>query len=149
MNTLLGDGMSSRCFRIFANATDLRDSVYSFLNMMRDTGSFGVYLGTDKKHIEQALDLVSAELNLLRTKPIAKAELQRTKAQLKGSMLLGLESTSARMMRLGTGETVLWRVHRVGDNLSRDRFGDRGERDRSCTTAAKGRLVCYNNLRTD
>ena len=72
--------------------------------MLRDTGSFGVYLGTDKKHIQRALDLVFTELHALRTKPIPKAELQRTKAQLKGSMLLGLESTSARMMRLGTGE---------------------------------------------
>ena len=63
-----------------------------------------MYLGTDKKHIQRALDLVFAELHALRTKPIPKAELQRTKAQLKGSMLLGLESTSARMMRLGTGE---------------------------------------------
>jgi predicted Zn-dependent peptidase len=72
--------------------------------MMRDTGSFGVYVGTDKKHVHDSLELISIELERLKTKPISKAELQRTKAQLKGNMLLGLESTSARMMRLGTGE---------------------------------------------
>ena len=104
MNTLLGDGMSSRLFQNIRERYGFAYSVYSFLNMLRDTGSFGVYLGTDKKHIQRALDLVFAELHTLRTKPIPKAELQRTKAQLKGSMLLGLESTSARMMRLGTGE---------------------------------------------
>jgi len=104
MNTLLGDGMSSRLFQNIRERYGFAYTVYSFLNMLRDTGSFGVYLGTDKKHVQQSLDLVFAELHSLRTKPISKAELQRTKAQLKGSMLLGLESTSARMMRLGTGE---------------------------------------------
>ncbi|MGA9407415.1 MAG: pitrilysin family protein [Bacteroidota bacterium] len=104
MNTLLGDGMSSRLFQNIRERYGFAYSVYSFLNMLQDTGSFGVYLGTDKKHIQQSLDLVFSELHSLRAKPIPKAELQRTKAQLKGSMLLGLESTSARMMRLGTGE---------------------------------------------
>ncbi len=104
MNSLLGDGMSSRLFQNIRERYGFAYSVYSFLNMLRDAGSFGVYIGTDKKHIQQSRDLISAELRKLRTKPISKSELNRTKAQLKGSMLLGLESTSARMMRLGTGE---------------------------------------------
>jgi predicted Zn-dependent peptidase len=104
MNTLLGDGMSSRLFQNIRERYGFAYSVYSFLNMLRDTGSFGVYVGTDKKHVQDSLELISAELHKLKTKPISKAELQRTKAQLKGNMLLGLESTSARMMRLGTGE---------------------------------------------
>ncbi len=104
MNTLLGDGMSSRLFQNIRERYGFAYSVYSFLNMMKDTGSFGVYIGTDKKHIEQSRDLIFAELHKLKAKPISRAELQRTKAQLKGNLLLGLESTSARMMRLGTGE---------------------------------------------
>jgi predicted Zn-dependent peptidase len=104
MNTLLGDGMSSRLFQNIRERYGFAYSVYSFLNMMRGTGSFGVYVGTDKKHVHDSLELIFVELEKLKTKPISKAELQRTKAQLKGNMLLGLESTSARMMRLGTGE---------------------------------------------
>lgn len=104
MNTLLGDGMSSRLFQNIRERYGFAYSVYSFLNMLEDTGSFGVYIGTDKKHVERCLELVSRELRKLSTKPVPKAELHRTKAQLKGNMLLGLESTSARMMRLGTGE---------------------------------------------
>jgi predicted Zn-dependent peptidase len=104
MNTLLGDGMSSRLFQNIRERYGFAYSVYSFLNFLYDTGSFGVYIGTDKRHVSQCLDLVSVELEKLRTKAISKAELQRTKAQLKGSMMLGLESTSNRMMRLGSGE---------------------------------------------
>ena len=104
LNTLLGDGMSSRLFQNIRERYGFAYSIYSFLNMLRDTGSFGVYIGTDKKHIQKSLDLIFAEMRGLTKKPIPKAELERTKAQLKGNMLLGLESTSARMMRLGTGE---------------------------------------------
>ncbi|MDE3056703.1 MAG: insulinase family protein [Bacteroidota bacterium] len=104
LNTLLGDGMSSRLFQNIREKYGYAYSVYSFLNMLNDTGSFGVYVGTDKKHIAHSLDLVHEELLKLKKKSVSSAELKRTKEQLKGSMLLGLESTSNRMMRLGSGE---------------------------------------------
>ncbi|HTR81814.1 MAG TPA: pitrilysin family protein [Bacteroidota bacterium] len=115
LNTLLGDGMSSRLFQNIRERYGFAYSVYSFLNMMRDTGSFGVYIGTDKTHIEKSLDLIFGELRGLTKKGISKAELERTKAQLKGNMLLGLESTSARMMRLGTGELYFGEFTELGE----------------------------------
>ena len=104
MNTVLGDGMSSRLFQQIREKHGLAYSVYSFLGLMKDTGSFGIYLGTDTKSVKKALDLSYQELHKMRTKLLSKSELQRAKAQLKGSMLLSLESTSNRMMRLGNGE---------------------------------------------
>lgn len=104
LNTLLGDGMSSRLFQNIREKYGYAYSVYSFLNLLNDTGSFGVYVGTDKKHVTRCLDLVNGEFSKLKQKPVSATELKRTKEQLKGSMLLGLESTSNRMMRLGSSE---------------------------------------------
>lgn len=104
LNTILGDGMSSRLFQNIREKYGFAYSVYSFLTLMEDTGVFGVYAATDVKHIQKTIDLVYKELRALAKKPMTKMELLRSKAQLKGSILLGLESTSHRMMRLGSGE---------------------------------------------
>jgi len=104
LNTILGDGMSSRLFQNIREKYGFAYTVYSFLTLMEDTGVFGVYAATDVKHIQKTLDLVYKELQALATKPMSATELQRSKAQLKGNILLGLESTSHRMMRLGSGE---------------------------------------------
>jgi len=72
--------------------------------MMSDAGVFSAYIGTDKAHVSTSTDLIIREFDKLRQKPVSKAELQRTKAQLKGSMMLSLESIPNRMMRLGTSE---------------------------------------------
>ena len=104
LNTLLGDGMSSRLFQNVRERYGFAYSVYSFANMLSDSGSFGVYVGTDKGHVEASTDLIMRELANLKSKSVSKAELARTKAQLKGSMMLSLESIPHRMMRLGTSE---------------------------------------------
>ncbi len=104
LNTLLGDGMSSRLFQNIRERYGFAYSVYSFVNMLSDSGSFGVYVGTDKTHIDASTNLILEELRKLRQKPVSRAELARTKAQLKGSMMLSLESIPHRMMRLGSSE---------------------------------------------
>jgi predicted Zn-dependent peptidase len=104
LNTLLGDGMSSRLFQNIRERYGFAYAVYSFSNMMVDTGSAGIYIGTDKSHIEQCIDLVKKELHRLRRQKVTKQELERTKAQLKGNLLLGLENIPNRMIRLGSSE---------------------------------------------
>ena len=104
LNTLLGDGMSSRLFQNVREKYGFAYNVYSFANMLSDSGSFGVYVGTDKTHVEASTDLILKELDKLTSKPVSTAELSRTKAQLKGSMMLSLESIPHRMMRLGSSE---------------------------------------------
>lgn len=104
LNTLLGDGMSSRLFQNIREKYGFAYAVYSFNNMMQDTGAAGVYIGTDNSHVQRCIDLVWKELKSLRNHGITKQELIRTKAQLKGSMMLGMENIPNRMIRLGSSE---------------------------------------------
>jgi predicted Zn-dependent peptidase len=104
MNALLGEGMSSRLYQTIREKHGLAYSVYSFVNLLSDAGSFGAYIGTDKKNIADASELMHLEFEKLRCKPVPQAELERTKSQIKGTMMLGLENMSGRMMRLGSSE---------------------------------------------
>ncbi len=106
LNTLLGEGMSSRLFQNIREKYGFAYNVYSFANTLSDTGTFGVYVGTGKDHIQNSIELIHRELDKLRSKGVSRAELQRTKEQLKGTMMLSLESMSSRMMRLGTTELI-------------------------------------------
>jgi predicted Zn-dependent peptidase len=110
MNTLLGDGMSSRLFQSVRERRGIAYSVYSYANPMTDTGTFGVYAGLDRANIDRTLDLVWKELDSLRRKAVPLTELRRTKDQLKGSMMLSLESIPNRMMRLGGSELSLGKL---------------------------------------
>ncbi len=104
LNTMLGEGMSSRLYQNIRERRGIAYSVYSFLNLFSDSGAFGVYLGTDKKNLDRALDAAQLEIQKMVEKPVRASELQRAKNQIKGNMILGLESMSNRMMRLGTSE---------------------------------------------
>ncbi len=104
LNTLFGEGMSSRLFQNIRERYGFAYSIYSFTNLFCDTGIFGIYVGTDNKHIERSIDLIYTELEKLKSKSVGKAELERTKEQMKGNMMLGLENMSNRMLRLGSGE---------------------------------------------
>lgn len=104
LTTLLGDGMSSRLFQNIREKYGFAYAVYSFNNMMLDTGSTGIYINTDKNHIQQCIDLVKKELKKLRKHKISKQDLKRTQAQLKGNLMLSLENIPNRMIRLGSSE---------------------------------------------
>ncbi len=107
LNALLGEGMSSRLYQTIRERYGMAYSVYSFVNMLSDTGIFGAYIGTDQKNVQNALDLMHKEFDRLKTKLVSRAELERTKSQIKGTMMLGLENMSSRMMRLGSTELYL------------------------------------------
>jgi predicted Zn-dependent peptidase len=104
MNALLGEGMSSRLYQNIREKYGFAYSVYSYTNLMSDTGIFGAYMATDRKNIKNSIELIQKELNRLKTKTVSRAELDRTKSQIKGVMMLGLENMSGRMMRLGSSE---------------------------------------------
>ncbi len=104
LNTILGGGMSSRLNQNIREKYGYCYSVYSFLNMHSDTGDFGVYMGTDAHKIERAKNLIFKELEKLADKPVSGRTLSQAKSQVKGSVMLGLESMSNRMMRIGRQE---------------------------------------------
>lgn len=119
LNTVLGEGMSSRLFQNIREKYGFAYSVYSFANMMSDTGNFGVYIGTDKNNIDNSIELIYKELEKLVRKPVTGVELRRAKAQVKGSMMLSLENTSSRMMRLGSGELYYGHLMPVDEVIRR------------------------------
>lgn len=115
MNTLLGGGMSSRLFQNIREKHGLAYSIYSFHDFMYDTGIFGTYIGTDPERETQAVQLLKEELARLREEKVSAVELERTKNQLKGGLLLGLESTSSRMNRLANMEMYLGRYYSLDE----------------------------------
>ncbi|MCF7801183.1 MAG: insulinase family protein [Candidatus Marinimicrobia bacterium] len=101
LNALLSGGMSSRLFQNIREAHGVAYAIYSFANLYRDTGVFGVYLATDPKNRNRALELIQNEFNKLAEAPVAEQELERVKAQYKSGIVMSEESMERRMFRLG------------------------------------------------
>ncbi|MFQ5584733.1 MAG: M16 family metallopeptidase, partial [Calditrichia bacterium] len=97
-------GMSSRLFQNIREKYGLAYSIYSFLDFFSDTGIFGIYFGTDKKNITKTLRLINREINHLKNRRITARELREANAQLKGSLILNMENTANRMVRLAKME---------------------------------------------
>ncbi len=104
LNTILGGGMSSRLFRTIREDKGLAYSIYSYLEKFVDSGIYGIYAGTDKNKVQQCIDLIWKELKRITTEKISEKELSKIKSQIKGSLMLSLESTSSRMMKLARME---------------------------------------------
>ncbi|MDI6740496.1 MAG: pitrilysin family protein, partial [Candidatus Edwardsbacteria bacterium] len=106
LSTMLGGGMSSRLFQSIREEAALAYSVNTFLELYRDAGLFGAYLGTSPGQIQKASDMALAEFKKICAEPVPKQEFVNAKAQLKGSMILGMESVTNRMMRLAKTELI-------------------------------------------
>ncbi len=119
LNGLLGEGMSSRLYQTIRERFGFAYAVYSFVTFLSDTGIFGVYIGTDPKNLDRSKSLAENELRRLIDKEVSAAELKRTKSQIKGNLMLGLESMSNRMMRLGGAELYLEEYQPVDEILRR------------------------------
>lgn len=104
LNTLLGGGMSSRLNQNIREKYGYCYNIYSYVNLHSDVGDFGVYMGTDAKHVDHAEKLIFREMDKLRQKPVSERMLERSKSQVKGGIMLGLESMGSRMMRIGRQE---------------------------------------------
>ena len=115
--TYLGGGMSSVLFQKIREERGLAYAVASYHDPFSDAGVFGVSLGTDSKHLRQAFDLILAECRRLKKRPLDSAAVKAVKAQIKGHMMLAMESTSARMSRLGRQELMLGRYQSMTDTL--------------------------------
>lgn len=106
LNTILGGNMSSRLFQEIREKRGIAYSVYSFLVSYVDAGLLGVYLATEPKNVNQALEIIQREIRRIQKGDISKSELAATKEHLIGGILLGAESTDSRMMRLAKNEYV-------------------------------------------
>jgi predicted Zn-dependent peptidase len=100
-DAIFGGLSSSRLFQAVREERGLAYSVYSFNGQFSDTGQIGLYLGTRPDNLAEAMRVVSDELARMRENPATEDELQRTKENVKARVILAMESTGARMNRLG------------------------------------------------
>ncbi|HEY1538011.1 MAG TPA: pitrilysin family protein [Solirubrobacteraceae bacterium] len=101
LDNILGGTSSSRLFQEVRERRGLAYNVFSFQSLFASTGQIGLYLGTRPDNVAPALQVVADELDRLRREGFTADELDRSKQNVKGRMVLSLESTAARMNRLG------------------------------------------------
>jgi predicted Zn-dependent peptidase len=127
---ILGGGMSSRLFQNIREKRGLVYSIFSMLNLYRDAGALVVYAGTASENAKEVIDLTLYEFRRLREQLVPSRELRRAKENIKGSVMLSLESSSSRMTNLAQQliyyghfkslEEVLGAVERVSAREIRD-----------------------------
>ena len=141
LNTILGGGMSSRLNQNIREKYGWCYSVYSFVNVQTDSGDLGVYIGTDASRVDRSRALIERELAKLAEAPVSDRMLTRAKHQLKGSIVLGLESTTNRMQRLGRVELTYGRVVPIDEVVAEiDAVTAEGVREVAEELFAPGRL---------
>jgi predicted Zn-dependent peptidase len=116
LNNILGGSMSSRLFQEVREQRGLAYSVFSYHSAYQDNGVVTVYGGTGAKQLDVLHETIQETLEKLKQDGITEKELNNSKEQLKGSLMLGLESTNSRMSRNGKNELLLKR-HRSLDEI--------------------------------
>ena len=111
LDGILGGSASSRLFQEIREKRGLAYAVYTFASQYADTGEVGVYVGTREDNLAPCLEIVAREIASVAAGEISQAELRRAKENMKGRVMLSMESTSSRMHRLGksviTGSELL------------------------------------------
>ncbi len=150
LNTALGGGMSSRLFQEVREKRGRVYSIYSFMSSYIDCGYFGIYAGTNPEWVEEVIEVTLSELRKMTADGLAPPELARAKSQLKGNMILGMESTDSRMQRLARNEIYFSRdipleeVAAAIESVSNDQIVELAE---SCFKADAMGLVLLGDLK--
>jgi predicted Zn-dependent peptidase len=119
LNTVLGGGMSSRLFQTVREERGMAYSIYSDLSPYRDTGTLCVFAGTSVGKGLEVIDLILEEFRKLKQEPLPEEELTRTKDQVKGNILMGLESSNSRMANLARQEMYFHEFMSVDQIIAR------------------------------
>lgn len=106
LNSVLGGSVSSRLFQEVREKRGLVYSIYSFLSGYSDVGTITVYAGTRAKEVPRVVELVCREITRINRTGIDRKELARAKNQMKGSLMLSLESSHSRMSKLAKDELI-------------------------------------------
>jgi len=119
LNAVLGGGMSSRLFQNIREKQGLAYAIYSELAMYHDVGCMLVYAGTSLRSARTVIKSIVHELNEVASTLVPAEELRRAKDHLKGSTVLGMESTSSRMGNLARQELYFKRFYSLDEMLER------------------------------
>ncbi|GFO65204.1 insulinase family protein [Geomonas paludis] len=104
MNAILGGSMSSRLFQEVREKSGLAYSVYSYIASHADAGSLVVYAGASPENAKELLEIMLREIGRFKKEPVPAEQLEAAREQLKGNLLLSLESSDNRMSRLAKNE---------------------------------------------
>jgi predicted Zn-dependent peptidase len=107
INNIFGGNMSSRLFQKIREDKGLVYSIYSYPSAYVRNGLFTIYAGMNPSNLKTVINMIAEEINILVKQGISVEELDKAKEQLKGSYILGLESTSSRMNSIGKSELLL------------------------------------------
>jgi len=119
LNTLLGGGMSSRLFQNIRERQGLAYAIYSDLNPYRDTGCLSVYAGTSRESAVKVVESIVSEFRNLKAEAVPEEELRRSKDQLKGSLMLSLEASTARMSNLARQDMYFDRFYGMDELIEK------------------------------
>src|SRR3954447_19491340 len=119
LDTILGATSSSRLFQEVRERRGLAYAVYSFVSHYADAGQVGLYLGTRGDNLDAAMQVVGSELDRFATDGPTADEVDRAKENVKGRIVLALESTSARMNRLGSSVLAGLPIHDISEVLEK------------------------------
>ncbi len=118
LNNILGSSSSSRLFQEIREERGMAYNVFSYHTSFRDTGLFTIYFGSSPAKAEEVLELVGGVVRECLEAGVTEAELEKAKNQVKGSLLLSLESTSSRMTRIGKNELLLGRQIELDETIA-------------------------------
>ncbi len=119
MNNIFGSGMSSRIFQGIREELGLAYNIYSYSASFVSAGYFAVYAGLSARNTTTLLKTIGRELLAMKNTPVSKAEISRARQQVKGALVMGLESTANRMSRMGRGILLIGRVMDTTEILER------------------------------
>ena len=119
LSALIGEGSSSRLFLAVREKLGITYQINSFLNSYYDTSAFGVYFSTNQQQYARVIDIVFKEFKRLKEMPVTEKELKKVKEYLKGGILLSLESTTNRMMRMANSILYYDKIISVEEYLSK------------------------------
>jgi predicted Zn-dependent peptidase len=119
LNNILGGSMSSRLFQEIREKRGLAYSIFSYHSSFKDNGLLTIYGGTGTEQIGELYETILDTVNQVKEKGVLEKELKNSKEQLKGNMMLSLESTNSRMSRNGKNELLLKR-HKTLDDIIKD-----------------------------
>ena len=118
LSHILGEGSSSRLFQKIREENGIAYQINTFLNSFYDISTFGVYLSTNEKSVHKAQDLIFEEIKKIKKKKVSTKELERAKEYLIGNMLMSLESTTNRMLRLAQSMIYFNRLKSVEEIIN-------------------------------
>lgn len=118
INNILGGSMSSRLFQEIREERGLAYSVFSYHSSFTDSGITVIYAATNKDQMKEVIEQIAHIVHEIKRDGITETELNNCKEQLKGNLMLSLESTNSRMSRLGKNELMLGR-HLTLDEITR------------------------------